>query len=185
MAPYLQLVTGKDGSNAFNATVSQPLFLYEISQLSDKNESRASQLRDDLQDFLDLEQPISQMIWFKPGRNHSSVPAQKTVNRLKIDICQSQYGKQVDYVKRIDYVALVSHLLRSDTQTLTLGRCNLLDDIRDVLMRQAVNASLWIRQYFVKSPTVKVSSKDYFVEELMTSWERDPCVARRQAAVTQ
>jgi hypothetical protein len=177
MGPYLQLVRGHDGSKEFaiNATAAQPLFLYEISQLSDKNATRASTLRKDLQEFLNLNQPVSPMIWFKPGRNQSSIPAQKTINERKINICQSQYGKSVESA------ALISCLPSSGTHTFMAHQ----DDIRAVLMRQAVNASLWIRQYFVHSPTVKVSSKDYFVQDLVSSWERDPCVARRQETAIQ
>jgi hypothetical protein len=179
MGPYHELVRGNDGSEEIivNAT-AQPLFLYEISQLSDKNATRASALRKDLQYFLELDQPISPMIWFKPGRNQSSIPAKKMINERKIDICESKYGKNV---KR---AALISFLPPSGTHCPHLLLLKL-DDIRGVLMEQAVNTSLWIRQYFVHSPTVTISSKDYFVNELMPSWERDPCLARRQETVTQ
>jgi hypothetical protein len=46
-----------------------------------------------------------------------------------------------------------------------------------------VNASTWIRQHFVHSPTVVVSSKDYFIHDLMASWKRDPCLGRAKVAV--
>jgi hypothetical protein len=52
-------------------------------------------------------------------------------------------------------------------------------DLRAILMEQAVNASRWIREYFVYAPDVTVSSRDYFVNELMPSWERDPCLDRK------
>jgi hypothetical protein len=51
--------------------------------------------------------------------------------------------------------------------------------LRAVLLEQAVNASRWIRRYFVKSPDVYVSSPDFFASTLMPSWERDPCLDRK------
>jgi hypothetical protein len=50
-------------------------------------------------------------------------------------------------------------------------------------MEQAMNASTWIRQYFLHSPDVVVSSRDYFIHDLMASWKRDPCFDRAMAAV--
>jgi hypothetical protein len=52
-------------------------------------------------------------------------------------------------------------------------------DLRAILMEQAVNASRWIREYFVNAPDVTVSSRDFFVNELMPSWECDPCLDRK------
>jgi hypothetical protein len=46
--------------------------------------------------------------------------------------------------------------------------------IREEMMHVARNASLWIREYFIKSSNVTVSSPEYF-EELMESWMHDPC----------
>jgi hypothetical protein len=177
MGPYFQLARGNGSRKGIpvNTTAAQPVFLYEISQLSDKNATRASTLRKDLQDFLELDQPISPMIWFKPGRNQSSLPAKNAIKKLKIDICQSQYGKEVESRALISCYCF---------RTLTV-LCRNQDIIRGVLMKQAVNASIWIAKYFVHGPMVHVSSKDYFVEDLMSAWERDPCVARRQANASQ
>jgi hypothetical protein len=51
-------------------------------------------------------------------------------------------------------------------------------ELRSVLMRIAYKASRWIRFYFIKSKDVYVSSPDYFSNEIMKSWERDPCQSR-------
>jgi len=48
--------------------------------------------------------------------------------------------------------------------------------LRQVLMEQAINSSTWIAEYFVKVPSVTVSSPDYFVKTLMARWKRDPCL---------
>jgi len=71
---------------------AQKVFLYEVSQLSDGDESRAAQLREVLQSFLGLRQPILPMIWYKPGKEHNLATLQK-VNAKKIDICDRKYGK--------------------------------------------------------------------------------------------
>ena len=65
------------------------IFLYEVSQLSDP--VYESQFRIDLQRFLGLTQPISTMIWFKPGRNHTSEHVKQKTAAKKIDICNDRY----------------------------------------------------------------------------------------------
>ena len=135
------------------------IFLYEVSQLSGGDsraanttttttdaaaDRRVAQFRVDLQHYLGLSQPIPPMIWFKPGRNHTSQDIHTRTATRKIDICDEPYVP-----------------------------------LRQVLMEQAVNASRWIRKFFVESPDVVVSSRDYFVHTLMPSWERDPCLDRR------
>ena len=52
--------------------------------------------------------------------------------------------------------------------------------LRTVLLETAYNASQLIRRFFMQHADVTVSSPDYFEQHIMTSWERDPCVQRRQ-----
>lgn len=52
--------------------------------------------------------------------------------------------------------------------------------IRTEMMRVARNASVWIRDYFVKSNSVTVSSPQYF-DQLLLMWMHDPCKTRRNA----
>lgn len=47
-------------------------------------------------------------------------------------------------------------------------------DIRRVLLNHASRSSEWILTYFLQSPDVVVSSREYFVEQ-MRSWKKDPC----------
>jgi hypothetical protein len=109
------------------------IFLYEISQLSDKNETRSTAIRDDLQQFLGLREPIAPFIWFKPGKNHTREEL-KRVDKKKIDICDDKFAK-----------------------------------LRSTLMEQSVNASKWIREYFVGAEDVVVSSKEHFSDVLLTA----------------
>jgi len=51
--------------------------------------------------------------------------------------------------------------------------------IRSELMHVARNTSIWIREYFLKSPDVVVSSREYF-NELLLSWMNDPCSAEQK-----
>mmetsp|Transcript_25480 Transcript_25480/g.40001 ORF Transcript_25480/g.40001 Transcript_25480/m.40001 type:complete len:146 (+) Transcript_25480:877-1314(+) len=48
------------------------------------------------------------------------------------------------------------------------------DVIRKVLMEKAKLASTWIRDYFLQSDEVFVSSRDHF-ELILESWMHDPC----------
>jgi hypothetical protein len=91
MGPYRHIILG-DEVKPLETRVRQPLFLYDVSQLSDKNRTRAARLRLDLQAFLRLKEPISPMIRIKPGVNHTSLPKKVAVDTLKIDICQPQFG---------------------------------------------------------------------------------------------
>lgn len=52
-------------------------------------------------------------------------------------------------------------------------------DIRDVLLMHARRSSRWILDYFLQSPDVLVSSREYFVETL-ENWGKDPCDSRRK-----
>uniref|UniRef100_A0A7S2EMF7 Sulfotransferase domain-containing protein n=1 Tax=Ditylum brightwellii TaxID=49249 RepID=A0A7S2EMF7_9STRA len=46
--------------------------------------------------------------------------------------------------------------------------------LRHVLLQHGRDASDWIREFFIHSPDVVVSSPDYFVE-LLRRWGQDPC----------
>jgi len=52
------------------------------------------------------------------------------------------------------------------------------NEIRHLLMEQSINASSWISDYFLKIPSVTVSSSDHFVNEILGHWKRDPCLER-------
>lgn len=46
--------------------------------------------------------------------------------------------------------------------------------VRDVLMKGARETSIWIRESFIKSPDVHISSPEFF-EQAMLAWMDDPC----------
>jgi hypothetical protein len=46
--------------------------------------------------------------------------------------------------------------------------------VRAELMKNAIAASRWIREYFLESPDVTVSSPEYF-RSLLEGWMTDPC----------
>ena len=54
--------------------------------------------------------------------------------------------------------------------------------VRTEMMYISRNASLWIRNFFLKSPDVFVSSPDYF-DHLLQSWMFDPCDKRKRKRV--
>ena len=114
------------------------IFLFELSQLGDKDDSRKRQLRSDIQDFLGLTQDLPEAIHYTPGKKWDE-KTQAEKDRLKIRICDDQYLP-----------------------------------IRTELMQQARYSSQWIRQVFLDSPGVHVSSRPYF-EELVEQWMTDPC----------
>ena len=54
-------------------------------------------------------------------------------------------------------------------------------ELRDVLMDISREASEWIRNYFIESEDVVVSSRDY-IEQILGTWMHDPCDANVSVA---
>ena len=69
------------------------VFLLEINQLADSNQTRQAMLRDDIQNYLGLEQafPNSNPIHFIPGKEWEQ-SIQEAKNKKKIDICEDEYS---------------------------------------------------------------------------------------------
>lgn len=72
------------------------IFVWEISQLQpDKTiegQQRNAQFRKDLQQFLHLDNPLPEMIWIKPGYDHSiNATIKEQITSKKIDICEDRY----------------------------------------------------------------------------------------------
>ena len=61
---------------------SRKVFLYEVSQLNH------DAIRQDLADFLHLTIPLDPVIWFKPGKNHTSSEALASIAEKQIDVCE-------------------------------------------------------------------------------------------------
>lgn len=63
-----------------------------------------------------------------------------------------------------------------DVQNMFIDICDeQYDLIRSMLLETAREAHVWIRDYFLKSDQVFVSSPEHFLE-LLEGWDRDPCV---------
>ena len=81
------------------------------------------------------------------------------------------------HVPKISTVGALDHIpgIKETTMKDTIDIC---DDqhqkIRDVLMDKARKASIWIRDYFLESDDVHVSSRD-FVHKKLKDWMDDPC----------
>lgn len=54
------------------------------------------------------------------------------------------------------------------------------DEVRKELVAIGKRASMWIRQYFLKSDQVVVSSRERFVE-IVKEWKEDPCLKVKTA----
>lgn len=101
---------------------------------------------------------------------------------FRIDL-QNFLGLQTDIPPMIWFKPGKKHTDAQVIEKTSLKKINICDDefrdLRAILTEQAVNASRWIREYFVHAPDVTVSSPDYFINELMPSWESDPCLERK------
>lgn len=84
--------------------VPHKVFFLETSQLADKNENRAAQLRMDLQEFLGLRLPFPPVFHIRPMKRKIDA-AQK--ERLRMDICNPQHDALRTELMRIARAASV------------------------------------------------------------------------------
>jgi hypothetical protein len=71
--------------------IPNPVFLFDVEQLGDANETRSRRLRDDVQQFLGLEGEMPPLVRTKPGKVWGpAVQAKK--DRYRIDICEDEYA---------------------------------------------------------------------------------------------
>lgn len=137
-----EAIVGQYRRGYFNVSTAtfkpNPIFLFDMKQLSDDNHTRTAQFRKDVGKFLELKYELPEMGHFIPGRQwHPEVQEQK--DKIKIDICDKQYAP-----------------------------------VREELMRLSRQNAQWIREVFLYSPSVSVSSRGYF-ESILDEWMMDPC----------
>ena len=83
-----------------DTNVNRQVFLYEVSQLSDPKTSRSNQFLADLQHFLGLPKPFpNPMIWFRPGKQHTSEEQTIKAKSLQINICDKQHSAVRDLLQ--------------------------------------------------------------------------------------
>ena len=82
--------------------IRNPVFLFELGQLGDTNETRRTQFQTDVQHYLGLNTPLAPVHHFVPGREWPPA-VQAARDRLKINICE------------YDYIPLRRELLRQAT----------------------------------------------------------------------
>jgi hypothetical protein len=73
-------------------TVPNPVFLFELNQLSDANTTRKEEFGKDATTFLELDTALPAMIHHKPGRSWAHKPGlQSLKDHMKIDICDDEH----------------------------------------------------------------------------------------------
>mmetsp|Transcript_32973 Transcript_32973/g.72318 ORF Transcript_32973/g.72318 Transcript_32973/m.72318 type:complete len:442 (+) Transcript_32973:129-1454(+) len=116
------------------------VFIYELGQLSDTNETRARQFRNDLGKFLGLQgemPPIPHVNTL--GRFDYISEWREEGHQRKINICDEEH-----------------------------------EFVRSILQDKTERTSKWMREYFLESKEVVVSSPDYMTE-ILDGWMKDPC----------
>ena len=144
--------------------VENPVFLYEITQIR----NNPAQMAHDLAKFLGMEQPLKSFVG-KPKRRHKpqqqqqqqSSPSSTSAPR---ELQQPQESKNGN-----------NHSSSSRSKTISI--CDpQYDEVRQQLMKVAVEASEWILGYFMEHVTITTSPRASFVKALQ-AWKRDPCAA--------
>jgi len=145
-------------NNIINNKLRKPLknkvFLYDTSQMNDSDEIRQDAFRRDLSNFLGLKNPI--------------VPPKKTTTTK--GGTSSSLGTADDK----PLVAVDDNANPRRKYPLDICDPRYEATLRAELLRNARDASAWIRRYFMDHPDVTVSSPDFFREQLLL-WEKDPC----------
>lgn len=72
------------------AHMDNPVFLFELGQLGDSNETRNEQFRQDVSRFMGLKEPLPALPHEIPGKKRSDTEQERR-NRLKIDICDDEF----------------------------------------------------------------------------------------------
>jgi hypothetical protein len=96
----------------FNQHVPNPVFLLDMHQLGDTNETRSMQLRRDLTEYLNLDKLLSPIPHIRPNSNK-----EKSQNVTKIDLCEEQYlpvKTELLRISRASSVWIRSYFLDAD-----------------------------------------------------------------------
>lgn len=153
LGPYRTWILDKEGRRP--ARMPNPIFLYEVTQLQDElhakdDSSPGSQAQLQKHRSQKFRQEVQAFLGF-----HHELPP----------IPHASPGRQWENPAMQAY---------RDSQKIRICEAEYLP-VRMHLLKQAQEASLWIRQYFLNSADVFVSSRDYF-EELLKRWMHDPCL---------
>lgn len=135
-------IVGKYRRGWFNVSevpyTPNPVFIFDVAQLADTNETRRESFRQDMTNYLGLKKLLPPLIQEKPGMSWSS-HIQSKKDTQKINICDTQHFS-----------------------------------VRQELMRLSRQNSQWIREVFINSPDVEVSSRPFF-EQIIEGYMVDPC----------
>ncbi|GKY97127.1 hypothetical protein MPSEU_000671100 [Mayamaea pseudoterrestris] len=145
---------------SFNHTAIAPLpnsvFIMDVSQLSDANDTRRYQFRQDVTDFLQLNDVSS-------NQQHKLLPDPLHAPRVKPG--RTNVSESIQATKA--------------AKRLTMQQvCHdaIYESLRAELLRLARTSSLWIRHVFLKSPGVYCSDESH-LQDVLAKWMVDPCVS--------
>jgi hypothetical protein len=97
-------IVGRYRRAAYNITALSPLpnpvFLYAVEELADKNATRRAEFRKQVQHFLGLSTPLPPLLHYTPGRRWTE-KVQRDRDAQKMDICQAQYRPLRDELMRL------------------------------------------------------------------------------------
>jgi hypothetical protein len=88
-------------------TMPHKVFLMEMTQLADRNETRSKIFRQDLQNFLGLKQPLASIPHHRPNAKHEDRLEEQVekAGRTKIDICDPEHLEVREELLRISRAA--------------------------------------------------------------------------------
>lgn len=126
----------------------------EIGQLSVENQTSANQFVNDLEMFLNLQGVVANK---NPDVDDEEYSLPKLKHHEPRHYIDPEFGEEKVESRLIDIC---------DAR---------FEELREILLQTSHAASLWIRRYFINSPTVIVSQREQF-EFLLNKWTIDPCL---------
>lgn len=111
---------GFDPVRTVEAPLPNPVFIFEINQLSDSNATRAEAFRHDVETYLELQSPLADMIHHKPGKIWAEEELQALKDKLKINICDDEHipvRQELMRISRLSSVWIREYLLDPETMT--------------------------------------------------------------------
>jgi len=149
--------------------LSNRVFVYDIEQLSDKNETRRGIFSADLARFIGLKGKLPP----PPVVNRNKVESTTDTegNKRRRLLMGSTEDKQMENIKESEKLELAAR-----NNKLRIDICDKeFKYLREILVADARKTTKWLTDYFLAhGHNVFVSEKEFFFK-IIKSWNEDPC----------
>jgi hypothetical protein len=79
---------------ARDSRIRNQVFIYDLEQLGDSNDTRRREFRKGVQNYLGLHRELDEVLHIKPGKTYTAADEQRKRDDKKIDICHDKFIDQ-------------------------------------------------------------------------------------------